>query len=62
MRENGAGILTGKAADQKTVLSLLGRLQKSERFRDAKLLDSRESDSRSRDVTYSISFTFNPAE
>lgn len=62
MRENGAGTLTGKAADQKTVLALLGRLQKSDRFRDAKLLDSRESDSRSRDVTYSISFTFNPAE
>jgi hypothetical protein len=60
LRENGIGTLSGRASDQKTVLAMLGRLQKNEHFRDAKLLDSRESDSRSRDVTYSISFVYKP--
>lgn len=62
LRENGKGQISGNAVDQKTVLALLGRLSANDRFSDVKMLDMREADARSREVSYSISFGFKPTE
>jgi hypothetical protein len=62
LRENGKGQISGNAADQKTVLALLGRLSTNDRFSDVKMLDMREADARSREVSFSISFGFRPME
>jgi hypothetical protein len=62
LRENGKGQISGNAADQKTVLSLLARLSANDRFTDVKMLDLREADARSKEVSFSISFGLNPAE
>ena len=58
LRDNGKGQLIGKAADTKVILALRDRLQKNPRFTDVKLLDMRDADNRSREVTFSISFAF----
>ena len=62
LRENGKGQISGSAADQKTVLALLARLGASDRFTDVKMLDMRESDARSKEVSFSISFGLNRVE
>ena len=58
-RENGKGTLAGKAADQRTVTDLLDRMRRNPRFSDVKVLDIREADPKSREVSFSASFTFN---
>jgi hypothetical protein len=62
LRENGKGQISGNAADQKAVLALLGRLSGSDRFTDVKLLDMREADARSKEISFSISFGLNRLE
>jgi hypothetical protein len=56
--ENGRGQLTGKAADQKTILAVLDRLKKQKRLSGVTIVDSHESDSRSHEWTYTIGFNF----
>ena len=62
IRDNGKGQLIGKAADQRTVLAVLGRLSKHPRFSDVKFQDMRDADNRARETTFSMSFTFKPVE
>ncbi len=57
-RQTGQAGLTGKAADQRTILGVLDRLKKSPRFDQVKLLDMRDAGGGSRDVAFSISFTY----
>ncbi|HYO09329.1 MAG TPA: PilN domain-containing protein [Tepidisphaeraceae bacterium] len=61
-RENRRGTLTGRAADQRIVLALLGRLQKSPRFSEVKAPDLRQADTRSGEWSFTISFVFNDVE
>ncbi|HEX8520737.1 MAG TPA: PilN domain-containing protein [Tepidisphaeraceae bacterium] len=62
VRDNGKGTIAGKASDRKVVLALLDRLKKNQRFSEFKLLESRDADNRSSEVTFSMSFTFTFAE
>jgi hypothetical protein len=57
-RENGKGQITGKAADQGTILALLNRLKKNKHFSDVKAPEQRESDTRSHEWSYTISFDY----
>jgi hypothetical protein len=56
LRETGKGQISGNAADQKTVLALLGRMTADDRLEDVKMLDLRESDAKTKEVAFSISF------
>jgi hypothetical protein len=58
LRDNHKGQLQGKAADQRTVLSVLDRLKNNPHFSAVQLQDLREAGQRSREVAFSISFTF----
>lgn len=57
-RDNRRGQLQGKAAEQRTVLAVLDRLKANPRFTSVQLQDLREAGGRSRDVAFSISFTY----
>lgn len=58
LRDNRKGQLQGKASDQRTVLSVLDRLKNNPKFSTVQLQDLREAGTRSREVTFSIAFTF----
>ncbi|MBP7933401.1 MAG: hypothetical protein KA354_02025 [Phycisphaerae bacterium] len=61
LRENGKGQLTGKATDQKTILMLCDRLQKTPRFMDVRTLQMTEvnvAGGRSKEQSFTIAFTF----
>jgi hypothetical protein len=62
MRDNGKGTLAGKASDRKIVLDLVDRLKKNKRFLEFKLLETHDADNRSREVAFTMSFTFNFVE
>ncbi len=58
LRENGRGTLQGKASNQQAVLALLDRLKANPRFADMQLGDMRQSTGASRDITFTMSFTY----
>ncbi len=62
MRDNGKGTLAGKASDRRLVLDLVDRLKKNKRFIEFKLLETHDADTRSREVAFTMSFTFNFVE
>lgn len=59
-RDTGRGTLAGKAADQRFVLGLLDRLKNNPGFADVKLVEM-QTDARSREVSFSMTFAFNAA-
>jgi hypothetical protein len=59
LKDNGKGQLAGKAMDEATILALADRMGKNPKFKDVHVLDVSESGGRSRDRSFSISFTFN---
>ncbi len=61
IREGGKCVLSGKSADQKTILRLLDGLKQTGKFTDVKLLDMREADNRGTEETFSIAFTYSAA-
>jgi hypothetical protein len=56
------GSLIGKAADRNTVLAVSERLQRNPRFTAWNPGEIREVDARSREVSFSVTFDFNPGE
>lgn len=58
LKDSGQVQISGRATDQRAVLALLDRLKKSQRFRDVKLLDTREAGGNTRDVSFSMSLVF----
>jgi hypothetical protein len=62
MRESGRGQVQGRATEQRAVGTLLERLQRHEKFSNVQLQDLREAAGASRDVVFSISFTFAGSE
>ncbi|MFT3787653.1 MAG: hypothetical protein QM770_16045 [Tepidisphaeraceae bacterium] len=62
LRDNRTGVLQGKANSQGLVLALLDRLKANPKLRDVKLIDVREGGGRSREQTFSISFTYAATE
>ncbi len=62
VHDNGKGQLAGKASDRQIVLTLLDRLKRNNHFLDFKLLETRDTDSRSREITFSMSFTYKMTE
>jgi hypothetical protein len=61
LHENGKGQLIGKAADQKTILALCGRLQNNRKFADARTLQMAEVNApggRYKEQSFTIGFTF----
>jgi hypothetical protein len=56
------GTLAGKAVDRNTVLAINERLQKSSRFAAWNMGEIREVDTRSREVSFSFTFDYNPGE
>jgi hypothetical protein len=59
VKDTGKVQLMGKANDESTVLALADRMRKNSKLSDVKVLDVSESAARSRDRSFSISFTFN---
>ena len=62
LRENRKGQLNGKAADQRSVLAILDRLKTNTNFGNLKLLDMRDAGGTSKEIAFSISFTYPPEE
>lgn len=60
--ESYKGLLTGKATDMKAVLGVLDRLKGNANFADVKSGETREAGGRSRDVTFSLTFTYKGKE
>jgi hypothetical protein len=60
LHENGKGTITGKAADQKTIQAVVERLRKDKHFSEVKAPDQRESDQRTHEWSYTISFDYVP--
>jgi hypothetical protein len=58
LRDNGRGQLQGKAADQGVVLAVLDRLKANPRFANVQLQEVRDAAGRSREVAFSIAFTY----
>ena len=58
VREGGKSVLSGKAADQKTILRVLDGLKQTGKFIDVKLIDMREADNRGNEMSFSIGFTY----
>ena len=58
MRDTGKCVLSGKSADQKTILRLLDGLKQVGKFSDVKLIDMREADNRGNEMSFSIGFTY----
>jgi hypothetical protein len=56
--DNGHGQIIGKATDQRSVLALVEKLSKMPRFSDVRNLGMLESDNKSHDVTFTISFAY----
>jgi hypothetical protein len=57
-REGGKGQLMGRAADQKTILKTIDRLKENPTFTDVKAPEIREVGGKSRDWSFSVSFSF----
>ena len=55
----GKGTLTGRAADDAVVLSVVERIKKNTKFTDVKGPNTQQADNRSREVTFTVTFTFN---
>ncbi len=62
LRENMKGQLTGKAVDQRAPLALVDRLNGNKNFANVQLLDMREAGGRTREMTFSIQFTYKGVE
>jgi hypothetical protein len=60
IKDTNKGQVMGKASDEATVLALADRMRKDARFSDVNVLDVSESAARSRERTFSISYTFKP--
>jgi hypothetical protein len=58
VREDLKGVLTGRAADEKSVLDVLDRMKASKYLSDVKMLQMRSAGNKTTDVTFSIGFTF----
>ncbi|MEA2733755.1 MAG: hypothetical protein QOE14_206 [Humisphaera sp.] len=62
-RERNRFTITGKSADPKTPLAVADRMRANPRFSDVRMPGGIvEADARTREVTFSVSFQFNPAE
>jgi len=59
--ENRKGSLSGKAVDQKSILSVLDRLKTNNKLSDVKLSDMREGGTAG-EISFALSFTFNGVE
>ena len=62
LRENMAGQVSGKASSNQQILSLLDRMKDDRHFASPKLLDMREAGQSTRDVAFTIGFSFRPLE
>ena len=58
VHENGKGLLSGRAVDQRSVLAVLDALKRDKRFTDVTLMDMRDAGANSRDTVFSLTFTF----
>ncbi len=59
---NGKGTINGQAADDAVVLAVVERIKKNPRFTDVKGPNTQQADPRSREVTFTVTFTFNTVE
>ena len=59
---NGKGTINGQAADDAVVLAVVERIKKNPRFTDVKGPNTQQADPRSREVTFTVTFTFNAVE
>jgi len=60
LRDTFAGQMQGKANEQRHVLAVLDRMKKSAAFGNVKLIDMRDAGGKTREVAFSISFTYRP--
>ncbi len=60
LRVDLSGQVTGRAANEQEVLRLLDRTKDAKRFRNVKLGEVREAGRNSREIAFSISFTYQP--
>jgi len=58
LHENGKGTISGKAADLQTIQGIVDRLKKDKHFSDVKSPDMRESDARSHEWSFTVSFDY----
>ncbi len=58
----GKGTLTGRADDDAVVLSVVERIKKNPRFTDVKGPNTQQADARTREVSFTVTFTFNTAQ
>ena len=56
---NGKGTINGQAADDAVVLAVVERIKKNPRFTDVKGPNTQQADPRSREVSFTVTFTFN---
>jgi hypothetical protein len=59
---NGKGTINGQAADDAVVLEVVERIKKNPRFTDVKGPNTQQADPRSREVSFTVTFTFNAVE
>jgi hypothetical protein len=59
---NGKGTINGQAADDAVVLAVVERIKKNPRFTDVKGPNLQQADPRSREVSFTVTFTFNAVE
>jgi hypothetical protein len=59
---NGKGTITGQAADDAVVLAVVERIKKNPRFTDVKGPNTQQADPRSREVSFTVTFTFTTVE
>jgi hypothetical protein len=58
LHENGKGTISGKAADLQTIQVVVDRLKGDKRFSDVKSPDMRESDARTHEWSFTVSFDY----
>jgi hypothetical protein len=56
---NGKGTINGQAADDAVVLAVVERIKKNPNFSDVKGPNTQQADPRSREVSFTVTFTFN---
>jgi hypothetical protein len=59
---NGKGTINGQAADDAVVLAVVERIKKNPRFTDVKGPNTQQADPRTREVSFTVTFTFNPMQ
>ncbi len=59
---SGKGTLTGRAADDAVVLSVVERIKKNPRFTDVKGPNTQQADQRTREVSFTVTFSFSAPE